>query len=331
MPHYQIKNHIKQFLKGNLSKEDEIKLLSWIKGSPVNKKHFLEIQHSLRQEMLSRPDSNTEKSWQLLLKKIEPELIQKTIKPVFRKYLQLAASLAAAALIGFFAATFLNTGKTGYEEQIPVLQKISTPFGARTQFILPDSSVVWLNSGSEIEFPSHFGDVRNVVLSGEAFFEVTKNDAPFVVSSVFGDVEVKGTSFNVRAYQDDHFETTLVEGKVEVTAENGEKVMLIPGFQAVYKNNQLTDTKVDTELFTSWTNGKLIFNKEYLPRMAKRLEQWYNVKIVLDNDKRLESLFYTATIEMESFSEVLNLLKVTAPVNYSWDDKTRIIRLYYEK
>jgi ferric-dicitrate binding protein FerR (iron transport regulator) len=84
-------------------------------------------------------------------------------------------------------------------------------------------------------------------------------------------------------------------------------------------------------MHTSWTKGQLIFRKEHLPKMAHRLERWYNVKIELDNDTRLEDIHYTATIEMESFSEVLNLLKVTAPVDYTWDEKTRVIKLFYQK
>lgn len=331
MDYSQLKNHIKLFLKGRLSKKDEIKLLNWIKKSPDNRKHFLDIQHSLCAEMIYRPDGSTEKSRHKLLKQIEYEATKKIFTSVFKRYLLLTASLAAAFFIGFFIAKFLDTSETKLQEQTSTLQKICTPPGARTQFQLPDNSTVWLNSGSKLEFPSHFGEVRNVLLNGEAFFEVTEDEASFIVSSFFGNVEVKGTSFNVRAYHDDLFETTLVEGKVEVTTEKGDKVILLPGYQSVYKDNQLTDFKVDTELFTSWTSGKLIFNKEYLPRMAKRLEQWYNVKIEVDNDKRLETIFYTATIEMESFSEVLNLLKVTAPVSYSWNAKSRIIKLYYEK
>lgn len=331
MEYSQHKDHIKQFLRGKLSKQEEIKLLSWIKESTVNRKRFLDLQKSFSRELKSHAGETSEKSWQQLTGRFEPETTKKRYLPGFKTYFQLTAFLAAAFFIGFFFATWLNSTEVKPEKQAPVLQKISAPFGARTQFKLPDNSTVWLNSGSEIEFPSHFSDVRNITLNGEAFFEVSKDEIPFVVSSIFGDVEVKGTSFNVKAYHNDSFETTLIEGKVDVTTKNGNKTTLQPGYQAVYRENELNTMKVDTELYTSWTKGQLIFRREYLPRMAQRLGKWYNVTILLDNDKRLESIHYTATIEMESFSEVLNLLKVTAPVNYSWNEKTRTIRLFYEK
>jgi ferric-dicitrate binding protein FerR (iron transport regulator) len=331
MEYSQYKNHIKQFLEGKLSRKEEIKLLEWIKHSPDNKKYFHYLQMSLGEEVKTRHDKTIAMRWQQLQERINSG--QKPETPVRRfvkRYYHLAAPLAAAFIVGFVIAAlvFWNTQKT--EKLAEVQQKISAPFGARAQFMLPDSSLVWLNSGSELLFPSHFEGKRPVHLTGEAYFEVKKGESPFVVSSVYGEVEVKGTSFNVKAYHDDLFETTLVEGKVNVLAEKGEEVALRPGYQAVYTKNGFEVEQVETGLYTSWTEGQLILRKEYLPKLAKRLERWYNVKIELDNDKRLEDIHYTASIEMESFSEVLNLLKVTASVDYTWDKKTRVIKLFYE-
>jgi ferric-dicitrate binding protein FerR (iron transport regulator) len=84
-------------------------------------------------------------------------------------------------------------------------------------------------------------------------------------------------------------------------------------------------------MFSSWKDGKLIFRNEYLPSVTKRLERWYNVKIELANDKRLSEISYTGVLEMESFSEVLQLLKVTAPIDFVYDEKTRIIRIEYRR
>jgi ferric-dicitrate binding protein FerR (iron transport regulator) len=90
-------------------------------------------------------------------------------------------------------------------------------------------------------------------------------------------------------------------------------------------------SEVQTDLFTSWKEGKLIFRDEELPLVAKRLERWYNVKIELEEDSRLASLRYNGTLEMESFSEVLQLLKVTAPIDYSYNEKTRTIKITYKQ
>ena len=109
------------------------------------------------------------------------------------------------------------------------------------------------------------------------------------------------------------------------------EVALRPGQHAELRNQTITVKNVDTELYTSWTDGKIIFRKAYMPEVAKRLERWYNVKIVLDDDPRLKEIWYSGTLEMESFSEVLELLKVTAPVDYSYNEKERKITIRYRQ
>ena len=243
-----------------------------------------------------------------------------------------ALRIAAVLIIGFVVSTvFILTGsdKNKIAGQV---QTIKTPYGAKTSIGLPDGSLVWLNSGSVLSYPSKFEENRPVTLIGEAFFDIEKSSKPFIVSTNYGDVEVKGTSFNVKAYSDDNsFETTLVEGIVALRNKSAEnEVTLRPGQQAVLTANGFDVEKVQTDLFTSWKEGKLIFREEYLPVVARKLERWYNVKIELSEDKRLTEISYTGTIEMESFSEVLQLLKVTASIDYTYDEKSRIIKIFYK-
>ena len=332
MEQSQIKNNIKLFLEGNLPYADEIKLLDWIKQSPENKQYFYYLQQNLTRELLEETDDTTRLHWEKLLGRIDSiSKKENLLSYSFRKYYRYTVPVAAAFLIGFFVAALFTWNNIKPVKTIITEQKISTPYGARTQFVLPDSSIVWLNSGSELIFPSQFKDMRPVKLAGEAFFEVKKSGIPFVVSTEYGEVEVKGTSFDVKAYSNDIFETTLVTGKVNVLTKDGENTTLRPGSQATLSEKGLQVKPVETELFTSWKEGKLIFRKEYLPELVKRLERWYNVKIEMENDPRLNSIHYTGTIEMETFSEVLNLLSVTAPVDYTWNEKTRVIKLYYKK
>jgi ferric-dicitrate binding protein FerR (iron transport regulator) len=112
---------------------------------------------------------------------------------------------------------------------------------------------------------------------------------------------------------------------------NSDEVALQPGQQANISENKIIVGNVETELFTSWKEGKLIFRDEQLPLVAKRLERWYNVKIELAGDKRLTEIRYNGTLEMESFSEVLQLLKVTAPIDYTYNEKTRTINITYKQ
>ncbi len=324
-----LKKQIQLFLEGKISVAGERELLAWIKQSDGNRQLFLKYQQMLGEELKGRAGIETAEAW----RKLQTLLPEKSGTPVriFISWYRVAAAVAAAFIIGFMVSQLISGGLLQQPFQPVVQQKIVAPFGARTSFVLPDSSIVWLNSGSELEFPSRFGKNRPVTLSGEAFFEVTKNKAPFRVTTPQGQVEVKGTSFNVKAWKNEGLETTLVSGLVNVYAQNGKGVTLRPGHQAVLTPKGFEVAEVETGLFTSWKDGKLIFRKEYLPEIAKRLERWYNVKIELDNDPRLREISYTGTLEMESFSEVLNLLGKTAPVAYTWDEKARIIKISYRK
>ena len=208
------------------------------------------------------------------------------------------------------------------------LQTITTPYGAKTKITLPDGSLVWLNSGSTLSYPIKFSKSRPVSLVGEAYFRVEKNGKPFIVSTDYGAVEVKGTSFNVNAYSDDNsFETTLEEGVVDFKVKGSEKrVTLKPGEQIVKTQKGFILKQVKTKYFTSWKEGKLLFNREPFPDFIKKLERWYNVKIEY-SDSGLDKLWYTGTIEMESISEVMQMISKVAGTTYSYNNKTEVFTI----
>lgn len=253
----------------------------------------------------------------------ERKILQNKIK-IYSYSLRIAAILIVALLI----SSVVNYQKTSKIEFAAQMQTISTPFGARIKTVLPDSSIVWLNSGSSLTFPSVFGKFRKVTLLGEAFFEVTKNSKPFIVSSKGKEVEVKGTSFNVKSFTETNsFETTLVEGTVIVrNTVTMKEVTLRPGQHATLTGNEISVKNVETNNFTCWKDGKLIFNKEPFPDFIKKLERWYNVKIEYD-DQKLNDLWYTGTIEMETISEVMEMLSIAAPVTYSFNNKERVFTI----
>nr|WP_319998711.1 FecR family protein [uncultured Draconibacterium sp.] len=235
--------------------------------------------------------------------------------------------IAAVFIIGLLLSTvfLFQESRVQYSDQI---QTITTPYGAKMNYTLPDGSIVWLNSGSTFSYAAKFGKTRSVTLDGEAFFKVVKDSKPFIVATNHGTVEVKGTSFNVKAYADDNdFETTLVEGTVVFKVKNaGNEVTLKPGDQVSKTDSGYTVKKVETKYFTSWKEGKLLFNREPFPSFIKKLERWYNVKIEY-SDPKLNNLWYTGTIEMESISEVMEMISKAAPVSYHFNNKTRVFTI----
>lgn len=240
---------------------------------------------------------------------------------IYSLWLKIAAILIIALLMS--SVWFYNQSmeKYAYRQE----QTIRIPYGAKTQFTMPDGSLVWLNSGSAITFSSDFSEKREVYLKGEAFFDVQKKKIPFSVNTDYGQVNVLGTAFNVQAYSQSEFAITLVRGSVQVN-RNQQNEMLSPGEQARIVNNQLTKSEVGTELYTSWKDGKLIFKREPFTSLMERLERWFNVRIEYSpND--FSDLWYSGTIENETITEVMEMISMAAPVKFSFDSKTRVIKV----
>ncbi|QGY43477.1 DUF4974 domain-containing protein [Maribellus comscasis] len=201
----------------------------------------------------------------------------------------------------------------------PQFSEIIAPKGEKVQFVLPDGSTGYLNSGSSLKYASSFRKKRRVELNGEGFFNVEHDKKTFTVQVQNMKVEVHGTRFNVCAYDDDSdIVTTLEEGSVSVVRDvDGEKIKIAPGQQAVYNKSthEIKDKKVDVDLYVSWKDNMLRFQNAPFADVVKKMERWYDVKIVLD-DKLKYTQRYTMTIKTESLREMLNLMIVTTPMKY---------------
>ncbi|MGV8136724.1 MAG: FecR family protein [Mangrovibacterium sp.] len=196
--------------------------------------------------------------------------------------------------------------------------EIVAPKGEKVQFVLPDGSSGYLNSGSTLKYAYPFHK-RLVELDGEGFFDVVHAKETFTVQTSAVKVEVHGTRFNVCAYRDDpDVVTTLEEGSVTVIRDkDGAGLTIKPGQQAIFNkaNSQVTSNGVNVDLFVSWKDNMLRFQNTPFPDVVKKLERWYDVKIILD-DKLKFTQQYTMTIKTESLREMLELMLVTTPMNY---------------
>jgi transmembrane sensor len=264
-----------------------------------------------------------------LLDKIHHRIALEESKSIARRFTlyRNLLKVAAVLIVGLITTTAIFYNKPEKQRYTGIVETVTTPYGARTSFKLPDGSEVWMNSGSTISFPRQYAEIRNVELTGQAYFKVIKDGKPFIVKTSLGVIEVMGTSFDVKAYNDETFETTLVEGSVKVSNNKNQLETLKPGQQsAITPSNEISLKEVNTELSTSWKEGKLMFVKEPFANVAKALGRWYNVKIELQGEQ-LKKLGYTGTIEMETFGEVLELINTTTPIKYKFDNKTRILKI----
>lgn len=178
------------------------------------------------------------------------------------------------------------TQRKDVENEVAVNQ-IIIPYGKRSEITLADGTHIWLNSGSQLSYPSRFKtNSRDVYLTGEAFFDVTADaNKPFYVMTRDFKIKVLGTKFNVSSYSEDRtIQTVLLKGKVSAGKNKlfAETIDLYPGERLVYDKagNNLAKEKVDVQLYTSWINGYLIFDNEPTTEVFKKLERYYNQRII---------------------------------------------------
>lgn len=221
------------------------------------------------------------------------------------------------------------------QEQAILFNTISTPRGGQYSVRLPDGSVVHLNAGSSLKFPVRFAaSERRVMLTGEAFFEVNLTNSqnglhskiPFIVESSGQEVKVLGTVFNISAYPEDAIvKTTLLEGSVEVNAQNsGQKQLLKPGFQSLFTNNTLKIKKVDSSDEVAWKKGLFIFDVEPLQGIMRRIARWYDIDVIY-NDVNKDELYWGSVSRYENISKVLERLEAAGGVKFKIDGRKVIV------
>lgn len=163
------------------------------------------------------------------------------------------------------------------------INTVTTPRGGEYQIVLPDGSKVWLNAASSLSFPTQFtGKVRQVSISGEAYFEVAKNAAaPFRIKTERAEIEVLGTHFNVMAYTDEQeMKTTLLKGAIRISSKNNTNI-LNPGQQALVNTagQQTIDNEADLDDAVAWKNGMFQFKDASIQEIMRQVSRWYNVPV----------------------------------------------------
>lgn len=201
-----------------------------------------------------------------------------------------------------------------------VMNKVETPRGGEYGITLADGTRVYLGALSKIEYPVAFDGAKRVVkASGEVYFDVARDTAhPFVVEMTNLDVEVLGTSFNVRDYADeDYVEATLVSGKIKVNAGK-ESCILEPNYQAVLdkKNNTLETKEVDVSEFVDWKSGKLNVRNRRLEDILNRLSKWYDVYVFYVNEEAKDIRFYANIDRYSNMNELLDKFEKTGQVEF---------------
>ena len=238
------------------------------------------------------------------------------------RFIEAFSKIAAVLLLPILLAGGLTIGYLLQSSNLTLEKSVSSvihaPMGSRVSFNLPDGTKGWLNSGSSLTYSIPFSNNRNVSLDGEAWFDVAHDKGhPFEVTAGASKVKVLGTSFNVSAYQESQYiEVVLQQGKVEFYQNNlAEKITLAPSQKLVFSHGKVDVTSTDPSKYQAWTEGKLVFRGDNMVEVARRIERWYNVTVIL-SDEELEKYSFRATFEDDSLEEVLRLLGMTSPIDY---------------
>jgi ferric-dicitrate binding protein FerR (iron transport regulator) len=301
--------------------------------------------------------SDKEMDYDRLFKSIQKNI---TKQQTTRRITSLKMNFVRIAAI--FVVTFLVGGTLSYfifnSKPIEVLSycEVSASLGSKSEIVLPDKTHVWLNAGSKIKYSTQFNrDNRMIYLEGEGYFKVAKNRGlPFIVDAFGFEVKAIGTEFNVKAYKDDAtIETTMVEGKVTLqhSTENiladvflvsnqratffkTKETLTIEAIKELEEKTQEYEYKPDDRLVivskispkskVSWKENQLIIEREKLSVLVEQLNRKYNFTFVFKTED-IKRFRFTGTLEDETLQQVMDAIKISAPIDYTIVGKTVII------
>jgi len=308
-----------RYIEGFASIEEKIEVTNWLDAHPDNMKEYLTLRKL--HDIMIWQQAATIKSEE---KKNGKSSIQH-LKSIYSEVLKIAAVLLVAFLGSwYFFTEFRNQDSV-------VMQTLRVPAGQRAEITLVDGTKVWLNAKTTLLFPSRFTEKnREVKIDGEGFFEVTANKSqPFIVKTNRFDVKVWGTKFNLMAYSEKNiFETSLLEGSVEVMKSNDTQgVMIKPDERISFVNNQLVVAPIIYPNHFLWREGIISFNDESFPELVSKLELYFDMKVEVKNDKILDYRCTGKFRTKDGVEHILKVLQLSNKFSFKIDEKMNVITI----
>ena len=315
-------NTIIRFFKNECSEEERLLIIKWVNESQEHAEQFF------RWEELYHLGNNSEKGNDLAIRKAEKKLyerieIEKSHQWFFstiNRWVKYAAVITS--ILAISGLTLWYFVADSQEKWITA----STTNGETLEITLPDNSKVWLNENSILKYPEHFTkEKRELHLTGEAYFEVTKNKhKPFTVQSSAMNVQVLGTKFNFKTPSNGRIvETSLIEGEIKVSGNNNEGAITLSPGQKVTKQMKVSET--NAALDAIWHNNLIPFKNADIFDIAEVLEKVYGVKIILSPDISPSTTYSGVLKRKDSIEDVLRILQNTIHLQYKIHQETIFI------
>lgn len=317
MKKHELEKLLDKYLKGNCN-EQEMKLLHQFYDSfqddeiEMQPHEIVELQNDIYHEVDHSISETKKKS------------IRLQINPAWVKTAALLVFVLGIGLLAYFEKSpepLMTSTSLAWVEK-------TTKNGQRATFELMDGSKVHLNAGSTLSFPEDFeGDIREVHLVGEAFFEVKRDTKkPFIVKSGNIETTVLGTSFNIKSYKNEPDQVTVATGKVKVSStSNGltDAVFLEPQQQAIF-DQSLEKKNVDLEPYLAWRDKVLHFDRLALSEAVPILERWYGVSISIENEDVLKCKI-SGKYKNESLVNVLHSMEYILGIDYQFQKERSLL------
>ncbi len=332
--HYS--NLIVKFFVDELNEKERRELMDWITHSKENYELFQSYEKIFDQSSLYERNYDTQKAFKQVQERITAAQKPLPAQRSRRAVLQYAFS-ALLPILMLLMPLLVNrpTNETPaplFNAALLEMRHYHNPAGKRATVVLPDSSRVTLNGGSSLFFPKQFGAAnRLVTLRGEGFFEVLKdNQRPFEVQTDGLTTRVLGTSFNIKAYEEDElFSVAVLTGRVQVTEASttpfteGKLLADLTADQSLLVNaGEVVTNSRPTNSLVGWLENRLIFNNASLAEIARELERMYNTKTTFSNDQ-IKNRRYSAQFKPRTpLSEVMRTLAAAEHFKYQLSGNT---------
>ena len=309
------KDILYKFFEGNASFEEEAAVKQWMEESAENRLAFLKERKLFDAMLLLGNEEiikNGKKRFSINLSSLRTELIK----------------IAAVVAITLGGSYFYY--QSSLEKELMAMQTITVPAGQRINITLGDGTNVWLNARTSLSYPVKFGkNNRQVVLDGEAYFDVTKDKSkPFIVQTDNYNVEVLGTQFDVNAYSETgEFETTLMSGSVKVASasDSTQKITLKPNNKVFLQDGKLHVTAVDDYNPYRWKEGLICFKNETFTSIMKDFEKYYGLTIQVKNKNVFKYVYTGKFRQTDGIDYALRVLQKDIKFTYQRDDENQII------
>jgi ferric-dicitrate binding protein FerR (iron transport regulator) len=353
--HIEFKSLLDKFHAGNCTLEELKQLEEMFSDHTVSEN----IKNSMLEEIpgfdakVAGEDADYDRLFKSIQKNISEQKGNSRIINLRMNLLRIAAILVLAFILGGTLSYLLFRSDS---KANPTFCEITTPLGSTSEIVLPDNSHVWLNAGSKIRYSTSFNqNNRLLYLEGEGYFKVAKNKAiPFIVNAYGFEVKAVGTEFNIKAYNEDPtIETTMVEGKI--TLQHSKEnilsgISLIANQKATFYKSQETLTvevvkKIEKQKdevnympehrlvitpmlnpipVVSWKENQLIIERKQLCELAEILKRKYNFNFEFKSED-IKRFSFSGTLEDETLQQVMDVIKISSPIDYEIVGKTVII------